>query len=726
VIAYPWLDELNTQQRAAVTAPAGPVLVLAGPGSGKTRVLTYRIAYLLSALGYSPWQLMAVTFTNRAAGEMRERLARMLGQEAARALTVGTFHATCARILRREASTAGLSADFIIYDADDQLSLMKQTLAELNLDEKRYTPQAMLNAVSRAKNDLILPESYPIHTAYDRTVQRVYARYQETLRANRGLDFDDLLLEVVRLFDRQPEVLEQYRQRYRYVLVDEFQDTNIAQYVILRQLTQDHRNLYVVADEDQAIYSWRGADYRNIQRLREDYPELRQVLLDVNYRSTQSILDAAQAVIALNRHRTPKALVTRKGPGTAPVIHAAYSESDEALFVATEILRLLARYRPNDLAVMYRTNAQSRILEETFIHAGIPYRLVGGTRFYGRREIKDVLAYLRLTLNPDDDVSFLRVVNVPPRGIGKQTVALLQSSAAQAGSLYRAGLNLLTQNNRAARSLEPFLRLLEQWRALAAQGALLALLDQILLDTGYEAYVRDGTEEGEARWENVLELRNVVAEANALPLEEFLTEVALVADVDQMETERSQAVTLLTLHSAKGLEFPVVFIVGAEEGYLPHSRSQEDEEQVAEERRLFYVGMTRAMDLLYITYAMGRRIYGEFEAREPSRFLEALQKKPPARERVGATEAVAKTGARRPESEAGPKAGRWSDAGWKAAGTQPSTQFRAGQQVRHPRFGVGQVLESRLERGQEVITVLFEGERSPRMLLVGVAPLEKA
>ncbi len=714
MIAYPWLDELNTQQRAAVTAPVGPVLVLAGPGSGKTRVLTYRIAYLLSALGYSPWQLMAVTFTNRAAGEMRERLARMLGQEAARALTVGTFHATCARILRREALAAGLSPDFIIYDADDQLSLMKQTLADLNLDEKRYTPQAMLNAVSRAKNDLILPESYPIHTAYDRMVQRVYARYQETLRANRGLDFDDLLLEVVRLFDLHPEVLAQYRQRYRYVLVDEFQDTNIAQYVILRQLTQDHRNLYVVADEDQAIYSWRGADYRNIQRLREDYPELRQVLLDVNYRSTQSILDAAQAVIALNRHRTPKALVTRKGPGTAPVIHAAYSEGDEAVFVATEILRLLARYRPNDIAVMYRTNAQSRVLEETFIHAGIPYRLVGGTRFYGRREIKDVLAYLRLTLNPDDDVSFLRVVNVPPRGIGKQTVALLQGLAAQAGSLYRAGLDLLTQNSRAARSLEPFLRLLEQWRALAAQGSLLALLDQILLDTGYEAYVRDGTEEGEARWENVLELRNVVAEANALPLEEFLTEVALVADVDQMETERSQAVTLLTLHSAKGLEFPVVFIVGVEEGYLPHSRSQEDEEQVAEERRLFYVGMTRAMDLLYITYAMGRRIYGEFEARDPSRFLEALQKKKPARERAGQM-----------ETKASPKASHWSDAGWNAAGAQQPTQFRAGQQVRHARFGLGQVLESRLERGQEVITVLFEGERSPRMLLVGVAPLEK-
>ncbi len=709
-MAYPWLDDLNTQQRAAVTAPAGPVLVLAGPGSGKTRVLTYRIAYLLTAQGYSPWQLMAVTFTNRAAGEMRERLGRMLGQEAARALTVGTFHATCARILRREAQAAHLSADFIIYDTDDQLSLMKQVIADLNLDEKRYVPQALLSAISRAKNDLILPERYPIHSYYDEVVRRVYSRYQEALRANRGLDFDDLLLEAVRLFDHNPELLELYRQRYQYVLVDEFQDTNIAQYVLLRQLTATHRNLYVVADEDQAIYSWRGADYRNIQRLREDYPELRQVLLDVNYRSTQSILDAAQAVIALNRNRTPKALVTRKGQGTAPVIHAARNEDDEAAFVTAEVLRLLRHYPPNAIAVMYRTNAQSRTLEEAFIHAGIPYRLVGGTRFYGRREIKDVLAYLRLTLNPDDDVSFLRVVNVPPRGIGKQTLAQVQALGLQTGSLYRAALSLVEQNARAARVLERFLLLLDEWRSLAAGGSLRVLLDRILLDTGYEAYLRDGTEEGEGRWENVLELRNVVAEADAMPLEEFLTEVALVADVDQMETERSQAVTLLTLHSAKGLEYPVVFIVGAEEGYLPHVRSQEDEEQVAEERRLFYVGMTRAMELLYITYAQIRRIYGDFQLREPSRFLEALEKKKPARERA--------------ERMAAPTAS-WSNAGWNAAETQKPTQFRAGQQVRHERFGLGQVLEARLERGQEIVTVLFEGERTPRMLLVGVAPLKK-
>lgn len=712
--AYPWLDDLNAKQRAAVTAPVGPVLVLAGPGSGKTRVLTYRIAYLLAGLGYSPWQLMAVTFTNRAAGEMRERLASMLGQESARALTVGTFHATCARILRREAASAGLSPDFLIYDADDQLSLMKQVVAELNLDDKRYSPQGLLNAISRAKNDLILPQNYPIRHFRDEVTRKAYLKYQEMLRLNRALDFDDLLLEVVLLFDRHPEVLENYRQRYRYVLVDEFQDTNVAQYAILRQLTQVQRNLYVVADEDQAIYSWRGADYRNIQRLREDYPDVQQVLLEVNYRSTQSILDAAQAVIAQNRHRTPKALVTQKGTGTPPVVRETYDERDEAVFVAGEILRLLARYHPNDIAVMYRTNAQSRIFEETFIHMNIPYRLVGGTRFYARREIKDVLAYLRLAQNPDDDVSFLRVVNVPTRGIGKQTIAQLQALAASAGSLYRAAPHLIAQATRAARPLERFVMLLENWRALAQQGSLRALLDRILLDVEYEAYIRDGTEEGEARWENVLELRNVVAAADNMPLAEFLTDVALVADVDQMETERSQAVTLLTLHSAKGLEFPVVFIVGVEEGFLPHSRSMEDEEQVAEERRLFYVGMTRAMDVLYITHAMTRRTYGDVDHRDPSRFLEALEKKPQVKARTGGRSAVAVS--------APAAASSWGGAGWNATA---QTQFRAGQRVRHPRFGVGQVMESHLERGQEVVSVLFEGESAPRLLLVGVAPLEK-
>lgn len=707
---YPWLEELNEKQRDAVTAPVGPMLVLAGPGSGKTRVLTYRIAYLLAALGYSPWHVMAVTFTNRAAAEMRERLARMLGTETARALTVGTFHATCARILRREATHAGLPADFVIYDAEDQLGLMKSIITELNLDDKRYPPSGMLNAVSRAKNDLILPQVYPTRSARDEIVKRVYSRYQEALRANRALDFDDLLVEVVLLFDRHADILESYRRRYRYVLVDEFQDTNIAQYIILRQLTQEHRDLYVVADEDQAIYSWRGADYRNIQRFREDYPELRQVLLDINYRSTQTILDAAQAVIAHNPNRTPKKLVTRKGEGAPPILYEAYDEHDEAVYVAGEIQRLLSRYRPNDMAIMYRTNAQSRVLEELFIRLNIPYRLVGGTRFYGRREIKDVLAFLRLTQNPHDDVSFLRVVNVPPRGIGKQTLAQLQAMATQAGSLYRACSELMARESRAARPLARFVTMLEEWRAIAQQGSLRALLDRILQDTDYERYLRDGTEEGEARWENVKELRNVVTEADDIPLADFLTEVALVADVDQMETERSQAVTLLTLHSAKGLEFPVVFIVGVEEGFLPHSRSADDEEQVAEERRLFYVGMTRAMELLYITHARARRTYGDYEQREASRFLEALEKKPTARPRI--------------PSATSASSASWSGAGWSASRAAAPTQFRAGQKVRHPRFGLGRVLESHIERGQEIVTVLFEGESAPRMLLVGAAPLE--
>ena len=437
--SHPLLRSLNAQQRAAVATPDGPVLVLAGPGSGKTRVLTHRVAWMLSEMQIPAWRVLAVTFTNKAAREMRHRLDHMLGDTSASALGLGTFHATCARILRREAEHIGYSADYVIFDSDDQVTVMKQVVKNLGLDDKRYRPKSLLNAVSMAKNELLTPSQYPVRTYYDEIVVRAYTQYQQTLQKNNGLDFDDLLMKTANMFSQNAAVLQNYRNKFQHILVDEFQDTNIAQYVILKMLAQEHRSLFVVADEDQSIYSWRGADSRNIMRLRKDFPELQEHLLEENYRSTQVILDGAQSVIARNTDRTPKQLYTRKPGGTPIVLHEAYDEQEEANFIVREIEKLnRGKHSCGDIAIMYRTNAQSRALEETFMRHGIPYRLIGATRFYSRKEIKDIIAYLRLVHNPDDDVSFLRVVNVPTRGIGARTIATVASKAQSLNlSLYR-------------------------------------------------------------------------------------------------------------------------------------------------------------------------------------------------------------------------------------------------------------------------------------------------
>ncbi len=490
---------------------------------------------------------------------MNHRLGTMLGDASARAMMLGTFHAACARILRREAMRLGLSPNFLIFDTDDQLTVMKQVVADMGLDDKRYRPHALLNAISSAKNELILPADYPVRTYFDEIVARAYAQYQQTLRKNDGLDFDDLLMEAARMFQTDPEAVHQYRDRFQHILVDEFQDTNIAQYVILKQLAADHRSLYVVADEDQSIYSWRGADYRNILRLRQDFPELVEFLLEENYRSTQVILDGAQAIIAQNADRTPKHLFTEKKGGQPLTLHEAYDEQEEADFVAKETLRLLrSGHTHGDIAVMYRTNAQSRALEESFIRHNIPYRLIGATRFYSRKEIKDVLGFVRLAHNPDDDVSFMRVVNVPPRGIGSRTLTNVATEAQRLGSsLYRALLSLLeckSSAGRAERALSAFATMVAQWIALRQEVSVAGLIDRVLADTDYEMFIRDGSDQGESRWENVLALRAVVAEEPDVSLTDFLTDVALVADVDEL-SEEVDAVTLLTLHSAKGLEY---------------------------------------------------------------------------------------------------------------------------------------------------------------------------
>ncbi|MDY6875747.1 MAG: UvrD-helicase domain-containing protein [Chloroflexota bacterium] len=722
-------EGLNPPQQKAVTASDGPVLVLAGPGSGKTRVLTHRVAWLVLERDVAPWRIMAVTFTNKAAREMRERLEHLLGPSRARSLTLGTFHATCARILRGEAESAGISPNYVIFDADDQLRLVKQVIRDLDLDDKRYRPRAVHSAISRAKNELVSPEAYSTGSYYGEVVKRIYERYQALLAASSGLDFDDLLMVTVHLFNQNPDVLARYQERYRYILVDEFQDTNQAQYVLLQQLSGRHHNLFCVADEDQSIYRWRGADYRNIRRLRDDHPDLVTILLEQNYRSTQTVLDAAHAVIRHNPDRTDKSLFTRRGRGAKITAHEAYDQDDEARFVVDTIARLSAQenVRPGSCAVMYRTNAQSRAFEDAFIRAGMPYRLVGATRFYARREIKDMIAFLRLTHNPADGVSMTRVINVPPRGIGKKTVTALENAAQQQNvSIYKALREIPSPESqipnteyrtklgtRARRALTSFLELLEGWIAAREHLTAAQLIDRVLEDTRYADYLRDGTEEGEDRWANVLELRNVAADYEDMTLTDFLADVALVSDVDNL-SDKVDAPTLMTLHSAKGLEFPVVFITGLEEGILPHSRSFDDAEQMAEERRLMYVGLTRAKDRLFLTYAFIRTRYGDSEPSVPSRFLEDI----PPELASGAW----RRGQRREEREERRESMGVQGQGSVARPVGP--QFRDGQRVRHATFGAGLVVESRPDRNDELVTVIFE-EVGLKRLLASLAHLEQ-
>lgn len=705
------LSELNLQQQQAVTAGLGPVLVLAGPGSGKTRVLTHRIEYLIDRLGVRPYNILAVTFTNKAALEMRSRVEKMLGEQA-QGLTLGTFHATCVRILRREAEHLPINANFVIFDTDDQVSLVKRALADLDLDEKKFRAPGVLGSISRAKNELVLPDEFPVQTYRDEVVKRVYQRYQEMLAANNAVDFDDLLVWVAYLMEEIPSVREKYAQRYEHVLVDEFQDTNMVQYILLKHLASFHGNIFVVGDIDQSIYRWRGADYRNILRFERDFPATQVILLEQNYRSTQSILNAAMAVIDQNPNRKQKILFTERGAGAKVIYFEADDERVEASFIVEEIAKLVGRKtaRPGDCAVMYRTNAQSRVLEEAFLHAGLPYKLVGAQRFYGRREIKDVVAYLRLIHNPNDEISLERIINVPTRGIGSKTWQALLNLARQNGVspceiLLDLGKDISNQRldlpNRVALPLTKFGSLLVGWRTLAPGMPPLKLMDRVLEDVDYQSYTNDGTDEGESRWENVLELRRLAAEFSEQPLEAFLERVALVSDQDTIEATASVP-TLLTLHAAKGLEFPVVFIAGLDEGTLPHSRSFEDPEELLEECRLLYVGMTRAKDLLYLVYPSHRNTFGFSEATIPSRFLEDL---PPdiLEDRAGGRSGYSP----RRLSRRQPAPDRWSNQG-PAYARILEQRYHPGARVVHPVWGEGLVLNSSLQDDDEVVDIFFE------------------
>ncbi|HEX9044779.1 MAG TPA: UvrD-helicase domain-containing protein [Candidatus Limnocylindrales bacterium] len=646
------MSRLNPEQARAVATTEGPLLILAGAGSGKTRVLAHRVAYLIGVNGVPPWRILAVTFTNRAAGELRERIIGLVG-EAGRDVQAGTFHSICARVLRRDGEAIGIGRRFVIYDTDDQTALMKQILKAEDLPlTGEFRPSLVLGAISRSKNELLDPAFLGEHAVnhHERIVARLARQYQARLRAAGALDFDDLLIEAVRLFEEAPAVLERYQERWRYLHVDEYQDTNRAQYLWVNALAARHGNLCVVGDDDQSIYSWRGADLRNILDFERDHPDATVVKLEQNYRSTQLILDAAHAVVSRNQQRKDKTLWTENAAGRPIQRFEAYNEEEEAEWIARQVEGLtggrgsiLTRradesdtaLRPRDIAVMYRMNAQSRAIEEAFLRYGIRYQLVGGTRFYQRREVKDALAYLRILRSDTDSVSFERIVNVPARAIGEKTVAELRAFVAAAGDgpepatfweALQAGAEgrIPTVSGRARGALADFAALVRRLRARIGVLSLPELLDAVLELSGYRAMLADGSEEGEDRWANLLELRSVTTRYDDLApddaLDRLLEETALVADQDAYEGE-SDAVTLITLHAAKGLEFPVVFIAGLEEGVFPHSRALDDERQLEEERRLAYVGITRAKQRLFLSHAWRRATWGAGQASVPSRFL---------------------------------------------------------------------------------------------------------
>ena len=771
-----YLDGLNERQRTAVSTPPGPVLVLAGPGSGKTRVLTHRIVYLIQELNVPPWHILAVTFTNKAAKEMRHRVEQLMDGRL-RGLTMGTFHATCARILRQETDNMPhYDRDFVIFDTADQQQVVKQALHDLNIDDKKFPPNKILNGISNAKNELLTPEIYTATNYIAEVTKRVYARYQAILRSNNAMDFDDLLMNVVQLFEQNNEVLQKYQERFQHILVDEFQDTNTAQYALLQRIASAHSNILVVGDSDQSIYKWRGADFRNINRFRETYPNAEVILLEQNYRSTQIILDAAKAVIVHNPNRVHKDLFTERQGGKKITLREAYDEQEEADTIISTIQGLMVNGRSlTDFAVMYRTNAQSRAIEESFVRNGVPYRLVGATQFYKRREVKDIIAYMRLIHNPADSVSFARVINTPTRGIGAKTQQTLRDWAYSNGwqpaeALMKLATDPTVQHpfrSRAFKALVGFGEMFHAWTVVKEDTIVGDLMDLVLEQINYRSYIDDGTDEGRDRWENVLELRGVAVKGQVVTLTEFLEEVALVSETDNLD-EGPNAVTLLTLHAAKGLEYPVVFLTGLEDGILPHSRSIEDMESLAEERRLFYVGITRAEDRVFLSHAFRRTFYGETEVAVPSRFLrdvpmELIDGDPVSKRRQqtrtrasswewsGSSSSSSSSSSGYSSRRKRPSSTTWSSSSTSSSTSSRSTRrapakrpsyskpapttpkrslpkpqyvnnaldddldfdrevkakYQSGQRVRHAKFGEGTVIESKITGNDEEVSVAF-------------------
>ncbi len=711
------LESLNPVQRQAVQHTEGPLLILSGAGSGKTRVITHRIAYLIRQHGVSPFNILAVTFTNKAAGEMKTRLEKLIGG-LSKLLWVSTFHSSCARILRSDIERLGYSRSFTIYDTTDQVIVIKEILKSLSLREDQNNPRAILNQISNAKNELMTPEMVANAAGdfFQQRVAQLYRVYQTYLRQHNALDFDDLIMLTVKLFDSCPDVLAAYQDKFRYVLVDEYQDTNHSQYRLVRALAQEHQNICVVGDDDQAIYSWRGADINNILDFERDYPNTTVFRLEQNYRSTQNILEAAYEVVRNNRKRKDKKLWTDNSVGDQLICYEATDENDEAGYVVQNIQSWRSRgVKYGDCVVFYRINAQSRTFEDALRDANMPYQIVGSVRFYERMEIKDVMAYLRVIVNPNDAIGLKRIINVPRRGIGGTTVQRLETFAREEyislfEAIRRVG-EISTLNAGAREKVRVFAKLME---AFQPEDLPKLTVERLLERTGYlESLVREGTVEAQSRAENVRELITAAAEYEEREPEPtlagFLERITLVSDIDSMD-DKSDVVTLMTLHSAKGLEFPIVFMVGVEEGLLPHQRAFASEAELEEERRLCYVGLTRAKEKVYLTYARSRRLFGNVDDRMPSRFIEEIP--PELLDRRDAYQP-----ARRPVVSA-------YDPDEPDADARPSFNYQVGEIVYHAAFGRGRIIAISGYGEDMRITVRFE-RGLEKTLMAGYARLQR-
>ncbi|AWC31319.1 DNA helicase PcrA [Bacillus cytotoxicus] len=733
------LNGLNPEQQKAVQTTEGPLLLMAGAGSGKTRVLTHRIAYLLGEKRVAPWNILAITFTNKAAREMRERIDTLVGPEA-EDIWISTFHSMCVRILRRDIDRIGINRNFTILDASDQLTVVKKIMKERNIDPKKFDPRSILARISNAKNELLSAEKYAkqisIADPFEKLSSDVYTEYQKRLLKNNSLDFDDLIMTTIHLFERVPEVLEFYQRKFQYIHVDEYQDTNRAQYMLVNKLAARFKNLCVVGDSDQSIYRWRGADISNILSFEKDYENAKVILLEQNYRSTKNILNAANAVIENNINRKPKKLWTENQIGSKISYYRAATEKDEAYFVAKKIRDevQMGNRKYTDFAVLYRTNAQSRMVEEIFLKSNIPYKIVGGIKFYDRKEIKDILAYLRLIANPDDEISFARIINVPKRGIGATSIDKIINYGVQNGISLTTVLDEIEHvgvSAKVTKAVKEFAGLLHNWVNMQEYLSVTELVEEVIEKTGYRDMLKnERTLESEGRLENLDEFLSVTqtfeSQSEDKSLVAFLTDLALVADIDRVDEDPTagEEVILMTMHSAKGLEFPVVFIIGLEEGVFPHTRSLMEEDEMQEERRLAYVGITRAEEELYLSNAQMRTLFGRTNMNAASRFIseipteliEPLNETKPKRETFGAKAKVAATTTRSRSQIVRPtvKTTGGEQIGWAV-----------GDKALHQKWGVGTVVSVKGEGDAKELDIAFPSPIGIKRLLAKFAPVTK-
>ncbi|MCY9061473.1 DNA helicase PcrA [Bacillus inaquosorum] len=730
------LSGLNPVQQEAVKTTDGPLLLMAGAGSGKTRVLTHRIAYLMAEKHVAPWNILAITFTNKAAREMKERVESILGP-GADDIWISTFHSMCVRILRRDIDRIGINRNFSILDTADQLSVIKGILKERNLDPKKFDPRSILGTISSAKNELTEPEEFSKVAGgyYDQVVSDVYVDYQKKLLKNQSLDFDDLIMTTIKLFDRVPEVLEFYQRKFQYIHVDEYQDTNRAQYMLVKQLAERFQNLCVVGDSDQSIYRWRGADIANILSFEKDYPNASVILLEQNYRSTKRILRAANEVIKNNSNRKPKNLWTENDEGIKISYYRGDNEFGEGQFVAGKIHQLhsTGKRKLSDIAILYRTNAQSRVIEETLLKAGLNYNIVGGTKFYDRKEIKDILAYLRLVSNPDDDISFTRIVNVPKRGVGATSLEKIASYAAMNGlSFFQAiqQVDFIGVSAKAANALDSFRQMIENLTNMQDYLSITELTEEILDKTEYREMLKaEKSIEAQSRLENIDEFlsvtKNFEQKSEDKTLVAFLTDLALIADIDQLDQKEEEsggkdAITLMTLHAAKGLEFPVVFLMGLEEGVFPHSRSLMEEAEMEEERRLAYVGITRAEQELYLTNAKMRTLFGRTNMNPESRFIAEIPDD--LLENLNENKETRAPSARKMQPRRGPVSRPVSYASKTGGDT---LNWAVGDKADHKKWGTGTVVSVKGEGEGTELDIAFPSPVGVKRLLAAFAPIEK-